>query len=152
MTWVIRKEIMELFDAEARRQFETEAKLQLQQRFPQALKAIDEFGGEPVLQKLFSKGVEDAATYQIEGEANVLRYLELMLGFHLRFVQQPNMQWAVTILEDETLPEGGKIGLIDQYLQQSKMELEDRNALPELQDYLAAPRLNELNVNPETKP
>ncbi len=96
---IIRKEQMDVFEAEAVRSFEARVAEHLKKKFPKHCEAM----GDEALTKVVESGRERAATYGLQGERSVRLYLELMLMLGSGFDQDPQLPWAAAALGNREL-------------------------------------------------
>jgi hypothetical protein len=106
--FVIRKEMMEVFEAHMREQFIQKTLAQLQQVFPEAAQRK----GPPALRALIESGMEKAATYQILSEREVMLFIDLMMELGPDFLQQPKYKWIETTLQKPDFDERQKIDTV----------------------------------------
>lgn len=93
---VIRREQMEVFQAEARRTFEDAMVAHLAAFSPPLHRAV----GDAALRSTVQLGMTRAAGYGFDQRGPVRLYLELMLLFGSRFDTDPQYPWASAILSD----------------------------------------------------
>jgi hypothetical protein len=70
------------------------------------------------------QGIEKAGRYGIEGEADVSRYLDLMVKLGVDFESLDAMKWAAAILEDESISGRAKMDLTYRQLHMSTSDTE----------------------------
>jgi hypothetical protein len=95
----IRKEQMVVFREPAIHDYVKRTVLYLTERFPEKCDVL----GEPKLRETVKYGIQRSASYGITTEADVRRYIELMLMFGPDFDQAPELPWASSILNNKAL-------------------------------------------------
>jgi hypothetical protein len=73
--------------------------------------------GDALFRALVSRGVIQAETYNIDKEADVVRFVRLMMTIDPAFDRMKKMAWAREILEEELLSGTEKLDLIYRELQ-----------------------------------
>ena len=95
----IREEQMLAFEQAALRRFEDEMVAHLAQFAPRHCEVI----GEPALRQAIRLGMERARKYGLTNRGPVRFYLELMFMFGGDFDTDPQLLWAIAVLNDPTI-------------------------------------------------
>jgi len=95
----IRPEQIEVFTGLMRKRFEDRMRARLGERFPEKCKAL----GEEAVRASIRDGIDRAAAYGVNIEADVARYIELMYRFSPDFDTGPALPWAAEILKNPRL-------------------------------------------------
>ncbi len=107
---IIRKEQMDIFGRYMLKQFEDRMVLHLRSAFPKQTKDKP----EPDLRLIIQLGIEKAASYDVEGEDDVQRYLGYMVIYGPDFDRNRQTSWAGDILRIENLHGKLKMDRIDE--------------------------------------
>jgi len=111
--FVIRKEVMDVFEAHMREQSIQKCMAQVHEVFPEAAARQ----GEPALRKLVESGMEKAASYQILGEREVMLFVDLMMELGANFLEEPKYKWIEATLKKPDFNEQQKMDIIYQRLE-----------------------------------
>ncbi len=95
----LRKEQMEAFERYMREGFARRVLAHLRRYFPEQCAQM----GKDELREFVHYGIERAGSYGIEAEADVARYIDLMMEFGQDF--DSDLTWAAEILNDESIEE-----------------------------------------------
>jgi len=68
--------------------------------------------GRGGVEALVREGVARARRYAVEADAEVDRFIDLMLTVGVDFDSRPEMEWAANILEDRGLDDRAKMDLV----------------------------------------
>ena len=113
----VRKQQLDALGAYMRQSFEDRVAQHLVREWPlQVRKLLSAGGSEKPVRDLIQLGIQKAARYGIESEADVMRFIELMVRILPEFDEQKELGWARAILDDRSLPGAAKIGLIQEQL------------------------------------
>jgi hypothetical protein len=97
----IRAEQMKKFSEVAVKRFEDMMVVHLDKFFPGSFKAT----GEPKVRELIRYGIKRAASYKIQAERDVSRYIDLMMVLGADFDSDRRLPWAGEILRSRNNPE-----------------------------------------------
>ena len=111
--FVIRKEVMEVFEAHMREQFIQKTVAQVHAVFPEAAQRQ----GPPALRALIENGLEKAGSYQILSEREVMLFIDLMMELGSNFLDQPKHKWIDATLQNPEFNEHQKLDIIYQRLE-----------------------------------
>ncbi len=107
---MIRADQMEVLDQYMLKKYEDLVLANLKNGYPEEYNAL----GEDGVRDKIHYGIERARRYDIEIEADVSRYIDLMFRFGWDFDTDRNLPWAASILQDESLEAGFvKLDLLD---------------------------------------
>lgn len=90
----IRREQIEVLNADMRRRFEMRMVAHVNQFFVQRCQLLGETG----VREWIAAGIERAAKYGIKAEVDVCRYIDVMFVFGREFDADPRYPWATRIL------------------------------------------------------
>ncbi len=96
---MIRKKQMEVFEHYMCGQFEDRMVAHVHTHFP--IKCQDL--GDERLRTTIRKGVKRAKAYKTVYESDIAKYIHLVFAFHEDFDEDPELPWAIQILNDDTL-------------------------------------------------
>jgi len=111
--FVIRKEMMAIFEVHMREQFVRKALAQIREVFPDAAQKQ----GEPQLRALIESGIDKAAGFGVLSEREVLLFVDLMMELGSKFAEEPKYKWIGATLEKSDLNEHQKMDIIYQRLE-----------------------------------
>lgn len=106
--FTIRREQMDVLEAHMREQFIQKTLAQLREVFPEACQRQ----GPPAVRALVEKGIEQAASYQIERERQVMLFIDLLMELGPDFTQQRKYKWIQATLQDPKFNEEQKLDII----------------------------------------
>lgn len=95
----LRKEQIKAFERYMREGFERRVVAHLHKHFPKDCAGL----GQDGVRQTVRYGIERAASYGIEAEGDVSRYIDLMFEFGRDFDADPELPWASEILADESI-------------------------------------------------
>lgn len=95
----LRKEQLKVFEEAAARELESRMIAQLRSEQPAPFGAMD----RAELGDLVRYGIERAMAYQLTAEADVLKYIRVMLALGKDFDRDPRYPWASHTLNDASL-------------------------------------------------
>jgi hypothetical protein len=103
----IRQEQIAAFSEALLRDFEHRMILHLQRFFPSRVQSLGDLG----IRQTIQYGIKKAAVYGIVSERDVCNYVELMMDWGNDFDKDPNLPWAMDILNHKYVRDpAGKIG------------------------------------------
>lgn len=115
---IIRDEQMEALGLYMRRVFEERMVQHVKDAYPGRYQTLTEGGlGDKNVRALIRKGIDKAAGYGVEKEGNVTTFIEWMLEYGPDFEVQEERAWMKDILELDTWEEDGKIGAIEDLME-----------------------------------
>jgi len=96
---MIRREQLELFRANALKDFEDRMIEHIANFFPKEFAKL----GELNLREMIQYGSKRASSYGIVSERDVCKYLDLMVVFGRAFDADPTLPWVARILRDQSV-------------------------------------------------
>ncbi|MGH9405572.1 MAG: hypothetical protein ACRD3D_07025 [Terriglobia bacterium] len=97
----LRKEQLKVFEAVAAQDFEQRVLVQLGRAFPKECSKIDAV----ILAETARYGIEKAKSYGISADADVCKFIRVMLVLGRDFDADPRYPWAARTLRDQNLGE-----------------------------------------------
>jgi len=97
--FVIRKEQLEAFGPLGKKAFEDRVIAHLKKVFPERSHTL----GELKLRETIQFATQRAAAYRITSERDVCKYIDLMILYGRDFDKDPNLPWALAILQNQTI-------------------------------------------------
>lgn len=123
----IRKDQMQLLQANAMNQFIDQTVSSLEDQFPDEctvlVKEQDDGGetGDPT-RDLVTESILNAADFNISGKSDLARYCQLTLLYGLHFHSGRSWRWAIPLLNDQSLEPTAKLDFIEAEIERLKQE------------------------------
>jgi hypothetical protein len=108
---IIRHVQMKVFEEAALRNYEDRMALHLRSNFSEQTKNAT----EQELREMIKTGISKAESYQVTDEMDVEGFLEFVVRYGPDFETDPQVFWAVQILQDESLTGTEKMNQMDDY-------------------------------------
>ena len=121
---IIRKEQKDAFTKYMVKQFEDRMVIYLRKHFPEDCQKM----GEPDLRELIQKGFNDAASYGIEIECDVAKYIGFLFTFGSNFNTDARFAWATEILKDETIRPTDRVNSLLKYSEKRETSLNKKHS------------------------
>lgn len=102
---------MKVFEEAALCNYEDRIVLYLRSKFSEQTKNAT----ERELREMIKTGISTAESYQITDETDVERFLEFIVRYGPDFETDPEVFWAIQILQDESLTGTEKMNQMDDY-------------------------------------
>ena len=106
---IIRNEQMRVLSAWMQQEFERRAVLYLRTKYPKKMQDKH----DDYLHDIVREGIAKAGQYGIDGEDDVLRYLDYMIDLGTDFDIDTRYPWAQSILNDSRYPATSKMNRLD---------------------------------------
>jgi Domain of unknown function (DUF4123) len=99
--WQVRQEQLQALGEASRKDFEDRMVRHAAKAFPEESRTL----GEDGVRGLIRHGAARAAVYQLNREADICRFIELMFALGRDFDQTPKLPWVSATLLDESIPD-----------------------------------------------